>query len=141
MITGTREPDDRIRKFVKFALGLTTYFNPSESDPLITMFQGEARGVDDFGKSLWHSWGYPTRDFPANWKLYKNQAGGIRNQEMVDAKPAFCLAFPGPDSVGTWDAVRRAKLANIKTFVLIDKDSMHDYYNYVTSRLEDDHIV
>ncbi len=36
-----------------------------------------------------------------------------RNQRMVDAGADVCLAFPAPDSTGTWDCLRRAAKAGI----------------------------
>lgn len=135
MITGTRDPDDTIRTLVKFALGWTTYLNPKETDPAITLFQGEARGVDLWAKELWQGWGYPTKDFKADWNKYGNAAGGKRNQKMVDDAPELCLAFPGPESIGTWDAVRRAKQSNVLTFILTDQESMRKYYDYITKQL------
>ena len=43
-----------------------------------------------------------------------------RNQRMVDAaEPGdHCLAFPDPESRGTWDCVRRARERGLVVFVL-----------------------
>lgn len=129
MITGTREPDDNLCKLVKFALNWTAFSQLCAMDALL--LQGEARGVDTVGRHEWRSYGKTDKPFEADWKQYGNEAGGIRNQEMVDEGPQVCLAFPGPKSIGTWDAVRRAKQAKIKTFVLTDQDSMYKLYYYM----------
>ena len=52
--------------------------------------------------------------YPAEWKRHGRRAGPIRNQLMLDDfKPELVLAFPGPDSVGTWDMVDRAEAAGV----------------------------
>lgn len=60
--------------------------------------------------------------FPAPWRQYGNAAGGIRNGWMVQRMLELdgereCVAFPDPDSRGTWDCVRRAREADIFTWV------------------------
>lgn len=49
--------------------------------------------------------------FPADWNLYGKAAGGIRNGLMVRQEPHadLVLGFPLPDSVGTFDCLRRAR--------------------------------
>jgi len=126
MITGTRDLTPDVEFLMTFALNWTASY--SEKDCLL--LQGGARGVDRAGKQIWNSYGLPDKVFEADWEKYNNAAGGIRNQEMVDYNPEICLAFPGPESKGTWDAIRRAKQARILTFVLQDKDSMYKLYYY-----------
>jgi hypothetical protein len=128
MITGTREPDANTIHLLKFALNWTAFSPITSPTPLL--LQGAARGVDAEGKRIWREWGLKDKPFEADWDKYGKPAGGIRNQEMVDEGPEICLAFPGPQSIGTWDAVRRAKKAGILTFVLTDKDSMYKLYHY-----------
>lgn len=41
----------------------------------------------------------------------------IRNQEMADRGADLCLAFPGPESVGTWDMIRKARAAGIPVHI------------------------
>jgi hypothetical protein len=47
-------------------------------------------------------------------------AGPLRNSWMVEhgPKPDVCLAFPGPNSSGTWDCVRKAARHGIETVVI-----------------------
>jgi hypothetical protein len=45
--------------------------------------------------------------FEANWNLYGNRAGPIRNAKLLDDfKPDLLIAFPG--SAGTWNMVNSA---------------------------------
>jgi predicted Rossmann-fold nucleotide-binding protein len=48
----------------------------------------------------------------ARWRTYGKAAGPIRNQEMLEQKPDFVVAFPGGD--GTADMVRRARAAGVE---------------------------
>jgi hypothetical protein len=60
----------------------------------------------------------PTCHHPAQLKKgvnYCPAAGPYRNQEMVDAGAAVCLAFILPGSRGTIDCVKRARAAGIPT--------------------------
>ena len=60
--------------------------------------------------------GWTVSEHPANWKLFKNAAGGIRNQQMVDLRPRadVCIGAPLPESVGSYDCMRRARAAGIR---------------------------
>lgn len=60
--------------------------------------------------------GWAVSEHPANWSLFKKAAGGIRNQQMVDLvpRPDVCIGAPLPESVGTYDRMRRAKAAGIR---------------------------
>ena len=52
--------------------------------------------------------------FPPMWSVHGKPAGAIRNTRMlVIGRPDICHAFPGPESVGTWDMVNKAKRAGI----------------------------
>jgi hypothetical protein len=59
--------------------------------------------------------GWEIEGYPAQWRLYKNAAGPIRNQEMVDYGADILVAAPHPSkpSPGTRDCIRRAKAAGI----------------------------
>lgn len=130
MITGTREITPEIVKMLRFSLGWLTYVSTEDT----LLLQGNAKGVDTEDRALWNWWGYKDHGFSARWDLYGKAAGGIRNQQMVDESPELCLAFPGPKSVGTWDAVRRAKSADILTFVLTDNVSMKLLFDWISQK-------
>lgn len=60
--------------------------------------------------------------FPAPWDTHGKAAGRIRNDWMVDyvrRQPGekMCVAFPDPDSRGTWDCVSQARKAGIYTWI------------------------
>jgi hypothetical protein len=57
--------------------------------------------------------GVAVEKYPAEWHRLGKAAGPTRNQAMVDSGADICLAFPGPDSVGTWDCLKRAARAGI----------------------------
>lgn len=50
---------------------------------------------------------------PADWESYGKAAGHIRNGWMVDQGADVCLAFPLPQSKGTFDCMRKAKKGGI----------------------------
>lgn len=78
------------------------------------VIEGEAKGADLLSRKFAEECEPPIQvlPFPANWKKYGKAAGPVRNQQMLDeGKPDFVIAFPTPNSRGTWDMVRRAKKA------------------------------
>lgn len=97
------------------------------------LVHGACRTGADFLANEWAaSKSIVVKQFPADWSL-GNKAGPIRNQQMIDwanekaLQPnpdvksswteVICVAFPLPDSKGTWDCVRRCERARIRTFV------------------------
>lgn len=79
------------------------------------------RGADAIGDEVWNRWALqwpneylkPQR-YPANWELCGKPAGALRNTEMVKDGADVCVAFPLPQSIGTYDCMRKAKKAGIK---------------------------
>lgn len=59
--------------------------------------------------------GWAVKEYPANWTLYGTAAGGIRNQHMVNLRPAadVCVGAPLGKSPGIRDCMRRARAAGI----------------------------
>jgi hypothetical protein len=83
---------------------------------LVVLVEGECPhgGVDLAGRR----WGEATagvevEPHPANWSLYGKAAGAIRNGEMVALGARLCVGFPGDESRGTWDCLRKAAKAGI----------------------------
>ncbi len=74
------------------------------------LIHGAAKGADTFA-SEWAT----MRDvaeiaFPANWKAHGKGAGPRRNIAMLDAHPdAIVVAFPVPDSIGTFHCIKEAE--------------------------------
>lgn len=80
----------------------------------IILVHGDAAGVDTIAARVAAELGWTPEPHPARWDTdgYP-QAGPLRNQRMVDTEPHICIAWPGPNSRGTWDCVRRAHHAGI----------------------------
>ena len=52
--------------------------------------------------------------YPAHWNDGGRKAGPLRNQHMLeDFKPDLVIAYPLPDSKGTWERVKRAQKAKV----------------------------
>lgn len=60
--------------------------------------------------------GWTVEEYAANWSLYGNAAGGIRNQTMVNLRPVadVCIGAPLGKSPGTRDCMARARKAGIR---------------------------
>lgn len=74
---------------------------------------GAATGAD----SLAACWGYDRKIkvalFPTEWRRYGNQAGPIRNAQMLRVgQPDIVVAFPG--GIGTLDMVTQARAARVE---------------------------
>lgn len=82
----------------------------------VTILHGAcSTGVDRVAQA-WaerHMMGIKRR--PAKWNTFGKAAGPKRNQEMVDMKPDYCLAFPS-NGTGTADCAKRAADAGIPVF-------------------------
>lgn len=79
------------------------------------VMQGAAKGADE----LAHEWAaerdIPCVSYKAEWDLYGNRAGPLRNQKMLDiGMPDGVVAFPGWR--GTADMVERAEVAGLKVW-------------------------
>lgn len=79
----------------------------------LTLITGWADGIDRMADRLAQELGWKgLLRFPAEWDHYRSigkwkSAGMQRNLEMIQTLPPdICLAFPGPDSKGTWGMVR-----------------------------------
>ena len=78
----------------------------------LTLICGMASGADTEAYCYCKlRWNWNCEEYRADWKTYGRRAGVIRNQQMVDAKPDFCVAFPG--GRGTADMVKRCYNAGI----------------------------
>lgn len=87
------------------------------------VIQGCAKGADTLGWLWARKKGIELWSFRADWKHHGNAAGPLRNQKMIDeGKPELIVAFPTKNSRGTWDMVRRAEKAGIKTIVVKEEE-------------------
>lgn len=69
---------------------------------------GMANGPDLIGKEWAESRGVGVLEFPANWKLYGNSAGIIRNTEMSKIAHSL-ICFWDQSSPGTKDMISKMK--------------------------------
>lgn len=68
---------------------------------------GSRRGADGLAYIWAKDTKTPVKVYEAEWKLYDEAAGPLRNQQMLSAEnPDLVIAFPGGD--GTADMVQRA---------------------------------
>lgn len=81
--------------------------------PNAVIIHGEAPGADTIADRIGRERGHTVRGFPANWDLYGDAAGAIRNQEMLDFGVDQVTAFHEDiaNSKGTKDMVARARKA------------------------------
>jgi len=105
------------------------------------LLSGDCRGADRMAAEIVGELGWEVEHYPADWvgpcspgcpprhrrikddwrsgeHEYCPDAGKRRNQKMVDARPDVVIAFPTAFSIGTWDAVRRARKAGIDVEVV-----------------------
>jgi|SRR5271157_5180938 len=86
------------------------------------VIHGGADGADCLGALAAQELEIPTIAEHADWKKHGNAAGPIRNQKMLDLySPTLVLAYPDPESRGTWDMVRRAKKDDIEVRIVQGK--------------------
>lgn len=76
--------------------------------PVGRLAHGGARGLDTIAAEVATELGWEVVAYPADWSQGK-RAGSERNVRMVDAeRPDIVLAFPLPQSRGTWHCARYA---------------------------------
>jgi len=80
------------------------------------VIEGEARGADTLARDWAQMMGIPVDPFPADWDLFGERAGAIRNARMLrDGKPNYGIGFPG--GPGTRDMTRRLYHAGVPAFL------------------------
>lgn len=112
LVSGGRDfTDDEL-----FALEIFPYDNPT----IIIGYDPDKdypSGLDKIAYKYAKDSGWEVLNYPYHYHLGK-AGGGSRNQQMLDeGKPDIVLAFPTPNSKGTWDMVRRAKKAGVKVLI------------------------
>lgn len=108
LVTGSRDYAD----YNRLHLALTEV-NPS------CIIHGGAKGADSLAAHWGETRGLPVFECKANWNVYKKAAGPIRNGWMLKFMvPDLVLAFPLPDSVGTYHMIDIAEKAGIEVKVI-----------------------
>jgi len=114
LVTGSRDWSDRIiveEEIQQFA-------NENPGEPMVVVHgncpTGADKMADDYALEMYASYsGWEVERHPADWNTHGRAAGPIRNAHMVHLGADICLAFPRPDSKGTWDCIRKAVSAGI----------------------------
>ena len=84
---------------------------------------GDARGLDTIADQIAERRGIDRVRWPANWNGRGTAAGMIRNRVMYDQmRPTLVLAFPLPDSRGTWGMVRYARAQGCERVLVWGED-------------------
>ena len=81
--------------------------------PDAVVVHGGARGLDSMVGSIATQLGLAVEIHRADWSKWGRAAGPKRNQLMVDLGADHAFAYPLDGSKGTWDFVRKAKMAGI----------------------------
>lgn len=84
--------------------------NATNIREITAIVSGGALGVDKLAERLAGELGVEMIVFPAEWKKYGKKAGPIRNAQVVEACDMM-VAFPCNKSIGTYDAIKKAKAA------------------------------
>lgn len=80
--------------------------------PYLEIISGMATGADSLAVEFAEHFRLKLHKFPADWARYRNGAGHIRNQQMIDeGLPKLGIAFPG--GTGTADMLKRLKFEGI----------------------------
>ena len=81
--------------------------------PGTVIVHGNAHGADALAGTIARRLGFSVEAHTADWKRLGRAAGILRNQSMLELGADLVLAFPHPDSIGTYDMIERARKAGI----------------------------
>lgn len=112
LVTGSRYWTD-----AELIGNVLAWFDQLKGGEEMVLVHGAARGADRIAAEIARDLGWTVEPHPADWGKYGVSAGPARNAKMVALGAEVCLAFVMPNSVGTWDCVRRAEDAAIPTRV------------------------
>jgi hypothetical protein len=106
--------------------------------PDIVIVHGAATGVDESFATAARGLGVAEEPHPADGDRHGKRAGPIRNQEMVDAGAALCVAVHRflANSKGTKDCCRQAIEAGIPTYLIDSEKAVPKRLRAGDSRLE-----
>lgn len=88
------------------------------STPISLLIHGGARGADSMGAMWAEQHQVNCLRVAAKWDTLGPAAGPARNEEMLGFNPTYFLAFPTPNSVGTYDMIERLEQAGIPGMVI-----------------------
>lgn len=81
------------------------------------MIVGGAKGIDRAAEDVAVIDGIPHRVYEADWDVYGDSAGMIRNEEMADHPADALIALPDEESIGTRGMIRIMKDRKLPIFV------------------------
>jgi hypothetical protein len=99
IIAGSREINDY--EFVKSSVEGSIDYHTVD-----LVVSGGCRGVDALGERWAKEHNIPVKIFPAEWGIYGQEAGPLRNSMMADFSDCL-LAIPSTSSRGTWDMIKK----------------------------------
>ena len=91
-----------------------------ENHPDVEVIHGDCRGADKTGAYIAKKLGMNVTAFPADWEKHGRVAGPIRNQQMIDEKPDYVVAFRGHTSNGTKNLINLARRNHILVGMFVD---------------------
>ncbi len=102
VVAGSRKYVDKVRVFQS----LDSYFQNNPGN--IAIVSGDATGPDKFGKQYGLERNIPVKLFPAQWNVYGNLAGFVRNNLMA-IYGTVLFAYHMNNSSGTADMIKTSK--------------------------------
>lgn len=115
LVTGSRDYDNLLIPTAVLS-GLTAGM------AAVHVTHGAARGLDSIARDIARvnaDRGWSEEGFPANWKMFRDSAGPLRNARMLEGRTyQVCVGFPLFASVGTWDMLTRAHQAGTPSYVV-----------------------
>lgn len=111
IVAGTRSFDDYELMSSKLDRLLATLTD-------VEVVSGKAPGADTLGERYAKERSYLLKEFPADWKKYRNPAGHIRNTTMA-WYATHLVAFWNGTSPGTRDMIRLAEKEGLQTRTII----------------------
>lgn len=99
--------------YTTFTLLLEKTFKKLDIDPnnINKIVSGGAPGIDTLAEKYSEENNINLKVFYAQWKLYGNSAGPMRNKDIVKHSDII-IAFVSPKSKGTWITINMARKKN-----------------------------
>lgn len=121
-VTGSRSWDDEVH--VRSVLENHTF-----GERRFGLVVGDCpTGVDRIAREYGQDVGCRIEVMMADWENQGKAAGPMRNQAIVDRlrgrAGSYLLAFPGPESRGTWDTINRARKAGLATTIYHPREEL-----------------
>lgn len=143
------DPDPTMRNLKIMVTGGRTYndwttvrhvLSEFDREPKPILIHGNAHGLDNIAATVGRKLGWTIESHPADWERHgRTKAGHIRNHQMINRKPDFCIVFPG--GKGT-DACRKAaQQKGITTMLLIPDDHAPRGFTLTTLSTPEDTLI